>query len=353
MYREYRNSELIVYWDSTLCIHVSECVKALPQVFRPQERPWVNLEAASAAEIIRAIDLCPTGALRYSLPAGSTVNPALAGGPGAINRAGNPEVSIKAVAEGALLVDGPVKLTDNNGTTLKTGKKVALCCCGKSQNKPFCDGRHKSAASEEQPAQIIMNTIRKRRSIRKFQTTPIPDQVLTDLIEAARLAPSGCNSQPWRFKIVKDEATRKRLEAAAYNQKFISQAPVVIVCCADLKGYVEGTATGLEALEEIKAIESRIKNIITDNMAKSSTGSSITVHGSRVAANVTIAVQHMILVATAYGLGSCWVRLFEEQKVREIFNWDDNTFVVALLPLGYADEEPGARPRLNLEDILL
>ncbi len=235
----------------------------------------------------------------------------------------------------------------------KTGKKTALCSCGYSQNKPFCDGRHKLIGSQAIPAEIIMETIRKRRSIRKFKSTPIPDSVLSELLEAARLAPSGCNAQPWRFKLVRDEETRRSLAAAAYNQKFISQAPVVIVCCADLKGYINGTLTGLEALEEIKAIESRIKDIISGNLEKSMQGSIIVEHGPRVAANVAIAIEHMVLVAAAHGLGSCWVRLFEEKKVREIFDWDDNIFVVALLPLGYPDEEPGARPRLPVGDILL
>ncbi|GAV25354.1 divergent 4Fe-4S mono-cluster [Carboxydothermus islandicus] len=65
MKRVYKNEEIIVYWDSELCIHSGNCVRALPEVFKPRERPWVKIDAASAEEIARAIDLCPSGALKY------------------------------------------------------------------------------------------------------------------------------------------------------------------------------------------------------------------------------------------------------------------------------------------------
>ena len=65
--RTYENDEIIVYWDSDLCIHVAECLKGNGEVFNVNNRPWVDLSKASAEEIARVIDLCPSGALRYEL----------------------------------------------------------------------------------------------------------------------------------------------------------------------------------------------------------------------------------------------------------------------------------------------
>ena len=65
--RTYENDEIIVYWDSDLCIHVAECLKGNNKVFNLSQRPWVNLSAAPAEEIARVIDLCPSGALKYEL----------------------------------------------------------------------------------------------------------------------------------------------------------------------------------------------------------------------------------------------------------------------------------------------
>jgi nitroreductase len=83
------------------------------------------------------------------------------------------------------------------------------------------------------------DAIEKRRSIRKFKRKPVPDEQIMALIEAARLAPSASNTQPWRFKIVSDDDTKAKLAEAAYHQSFVAQAPVVLVCCADLQGYFE------------------------------------------------------------------------------------------------------------------
>jgi len=71
--------------------------------------------------------------------------------------------------------------------------------------------------------------IEQRRSIRKFKPDPVPEEHITALLDAARMAPSGCNAQPWRFKVVKDKETKLRLAQAAYNQSFVAEAPVVLV----------------------------------------------------------------------------------------------------------------------------
>jgi nitroreductase len=173
-----------------------------------------------------------------------------------------------------------------------------------------------------------------------------------ELIEAARLAPSGCNAQPWRFKIVKDDETRQKLAEAAHKQSFIAQAPVVLVCCADISDYIEGSASGIQDLGKIGAVEDRVVNIIcksVDEMKKMS----ISEISPRIAANVAIAIEHIALRALDFNLGTCWIRALEEDKVRAIFDWNENMYPVALLPLGYPDEAPAPRKRLKIEDIII
>ena len=198
--------------------------------------------------------------------------------------------------------------------------------------------------------------IEKRRSIRKFQSVPVPDEHITALLDAARLAPSGCNAQPWRFKVVRDNETKWKLVQAAYDQSFIAQAPVVLVCCADVDAYLKGTASGIQDLGQTGSIDDRIVKILLRRTSQMDIQMKIMSKeqlGTRMAFNVAIAVEHIVLRALDFGLGTCWVRLIEEQKVREIFGWDDNLYVVALLPVGYPDESPLPRKRLPVQELII
>jgi nitroreductase len=197
-----------------------------------------------------------------------------------------------------------------------------------------------------------MEAIERRRSIRKYKPDPVSDDILKSLLEAARLAPSGCNAQPWRFKVVKDIDTKRKLARAAYDQPFIADAPVVLVCCADIRGYLEGTVSGIEDLDRTGAVEKRVAGIILQKteMMKAMPIEQI---APRIACNVVIAVEHIVLRALDFGLGSCWIRLLDEQAIKSIFGWDEYIHVVCLLPLGYPAEEPAPRKRLSLDEILL
>ena len=197
-----------------------------------------------------------------------------------------------------------------------------------------------------------IEAIRKRRSIRKYKKDSIPEEVILELLDAARLAPSGCNAQPWRFKIVKDVNTKLQLVQAAYNQKFISEAPVVLVVCANIKQYLDKSVSGIHDLGKIGAVKNEIVEIIEDRVEKLRY-LKVREIGPLIAANVAIAVEHIVLRALDFDLGTCWVRLFDWQKVKEIFNWDDDTYVVALLPIGYPDESPEQRKRLSLQEIMI
>lgn len=197
-----------------------------------------------------------------------------------------------------------------------------------------------------------IEAIRKRRSIRKYKKDSIPEEVILELLDAARLAPSGCNAQPWRFRVVKDIDTKLQLAQAAYNQKFISEAPVVLVVCANIKQYLDKSVSGIHDLGKIGAVKNEIVEIIEDRVEKLRY-LKVREIGPLIAVNVAIAVEHIVLRALDFDLGTCWVRLFDWQKVKEIFNWDDDTYVVALLPIGYPDESPEQRKKLSLQEIMI
>lgn len=196
------------------------------------------------------------------------------------------------------------------------------------------------------------DAIEKRRSIRKFKPTPIPSECLTELLNAARMAPSGCNSQPWRFKIVADQEVKLKLAHAAYDQMFIAGAPVVIVCCADISGYLTGTVSGIQDLGKISAVENKIVDILLKR-ADRLKSLSIEQLGPQIAFSVAIAIEHIVLRALDFGLGTCWMRLFDVPKIRELFGWNENIFPVALIPIGYPAEDPAPRKRMKIEDILI
>jgi nitroreductase len=198
----------------------------------------------------------------------------------------------------------------------------------------------------------IREAIEQRRSIRKFRQVPVPDKVISELLDAARLAPSGSNAQPWRFKIVRDKDTKERLVKASYGQTFIGEAPLVLVCCSDIGGYLDGVVSGLQDLGKIGAVEDRIVEIVlnrTGRMMKMN----LDQFEQRIAFNVAIAIEHIALRALDFGLGTCWIRLIDESAIKSIFGWDDTISVVALLPIGYPDESPAPRKRRTIEEILI
>jgi uncharacterized Fe-S cluster protein YjdI len=129
--KEYATDELVVEWEPRLCFHSQNCVRALPQVFDDSRRPWVKVDAATTAEIEAAVARCPSGALRLRRV-------------GAVTSAGQQSTQVCASANGPLLVTGGVRVVDADGNVLFEGERAALCRCGGSSNKPFCDGTHKT-----------------------------------------------------------------------------------------------------------------------------------------------------------------------------------------------------------------
>ena len=129
--REYRNGEIVVHWEPRYCIHTGNCLRALPEVFDRDARPWVKVDGATADKIAEAVMLCPTGALHYER---------LDGGP---QEAQPEQTTITERPNGPLYVRGNVRITGPDGTVIREATRVALCRCGHSENKPFCDLSHR------------------------------------------------------------------------------------------------------------------------------------------------------------------------------------------------------------------
>ncbi len=162
----------------------------------------------------------------------------------------------------------------------------------------------------------VAKAIASRRSVRKYQPKPIEDEKLRLILEAGRLAPSARNMQEWKFVIVTDPETKKKLVPAARNQQFLAQAAVVIAACAVETNHV------MTCGQQCYPID------------------------------LAIAVDHMTLKACEEGIGSCWIGAFYEDQVKQVLCIPDQVRIVSLLALGYPAENPPARPRKPLDDIV-
>jgi nitroreductase len=162
----------------------------------------------------------------------------------------------------------------------------------------------------------VLDVVKKRASTRRYRDRPIPERVLLSILEAARLAQSADNRQPWQFIVTTDPANKVRLVQAADNQSFVREAAAVIVCLAD-----------------------------PDESAKVGPFEGFLI-------DLAIAIENMALTAWDLGIGSCWIGAFDEEKVKELFDVPDNLRVVSLLTLGYPDEKPGAKYRKRLDEIV-
>lgn len=164
----------------------------------------------------------------------------------------------------------------------------------------------------------LFEAIKSRRSIRKFKEDIPDDESIERIIEAGIWAPSAGDLQSWNAVVVKDEQTKVRIALAAYVQEFIAKAPVVIVMCANRAN--AGARYG-ERGRELYCIQ-----------------------------DAACAAQNMMLAAYALGLGAAWVGAFKDEDIVNLLNLPDYLRPVALIPLGYPDEEPETPPRRNVEE---
>ena len=127
--KEYTNGEITIVWKPEKCIHSANCVKGLPAVFDNTRKPWIDPQAADSQAIINQVAKCPSGALSIQT-SDAPVDKTSA-------------IRLEVLPDGPVMVHGPVTITRPDGSVEERGPKTALCRCGASGNKPFCDGSHR------------------------------------------------------------------------------------------------------------------------------------------------------------------------------------------------------------------
>ena len=162
----------------------------------------------------------------------------------------------------------------------------------------------------------LLKQIQQRYSVRMYQQRPVEKEKLETILQAARLAPSAKNMQEWRFIVVQAADTRKKLCAAANNQAFVGEAPLIIACCSAITDYTMRCGQLSYPID------------------------------------VAIAMEHMALQAVEDGLGTCWVGSFYEDQVKAILGIPPAARVVELMTIGYPADTPHAKNRLPLGQIV-
>jgi len=167
-----------------------------------------------------------------------------------------------------------------------------------------------------------LDAVKSRQSIRRFESTDISEENLNDILKAGFRAPSAGNRQPWRVVVVRNKSTKAALVEAALNQKFISQAPILLVVCAVPEESAErygNRGKTLYALQDTAAL-----------------------------------TQNLLLAAHMKGYGACWVGAFDEGLAARAVNVPDNMRPVAIIPIGLiAGSVPQMRPRRPLQDVVV
>ncbi len=160
----------------------------------------------------------------------------------------------------------------------------------------------------------LSEAIEQRRSIRSYKKDAVPEGMIKSILHAGHMAPSAGNLQARDFIIITEDATKKKLCEHALNQKFIEEAPVCIIVCANM----DRSRKKYREKGELYAIQ-----------------------------DASISAMNMMLQAFDLGLGTCWVGAFDDRRVIEMFKLPMGVFPIALLPIGYPDEIHDAPPRLG------
>jgi len=204
----------------------------------------------------------------------------------------------------------------------------------------------------------LVDAVKGRRSIRRFKQTPLPDEDIRKILDAGRLAPSSSNTQPWSFMVIRNRGKLKQMASvvramvdrmipfaedekqaqrlAAYKSNyytFFEHAPVVIAV------FLETADTGTEKLLVKMGYSAEEITRLRPAPAIQS---------------VSAAIEHMLLAIHSLGYGSCWMTgpLVAQEAFEKVLGFGREKFIAALLPLGVPDENPPARSRKTLEQIM-
>lgn len=153
-----------------------------------------------------------------------------------------------------------------------------------------------------------LETMWKRRSIRKYKSDAIPEKDLNLILEAARRAPTGANRQKWHMIVITDPDQRKSTAEVCNQQMWMAEAPVIL-CLVTLPG--EGSVNG------------------------------------------AIVLDHAILAATSLGYGTCWIGAYDMAKVKKVLGIPEDHGIVCLVPVGLPAEQPSQRPRKSAAELFM
>lgn len=167
---------------------------------------------------------------------------------------------------------------------------------------------------------IVPKVLRERRSIRSFDSTPVNKEDLEAILDAGRWAPSAGNCQPVEFVVVKDKDEKEELVKAAFNQKFLAEAPVDIIVCA---------------------------NVPRTRRRYGKRGSRMYVYQDTAAA-----AQNIHIMAFYLGYGTCWVGAFKDKAVKDVINAPDGVEPHVIIPVGKTSEDPNPPRRRSLSEII-
>lgn len=186
---------------------------------------------------------------------------------------------------------------------------------------------------------MIVDLLKKRCSMRKFQDKPIPLDIIDYIIEAGRLSPSGGNEQPWMFGIINDKILINKISDAAYNQKWINSSPLLIVLCTKIIEDENG-ARNIQASRYPEW-----KNDILEMNKEFYSKLNSEEHQTKIPGS------YMALAALEHGIMSTWVSLFNVDLVSTLLNLQSDCLPSEIIVFGYAGEEPRFREKKPKEEI--
>jgi len=136
--KAYSNEDITVIWKPDVCIHSTKCWKASLAVFNPKRRPWIDMTGGTTDEIIKIVDNCPSGALSYEK--NDKMNE---------QKEQTSQTTVQVSKGGPYLVKGIFRFVNSDGKEEIKEGSIALCRCGGSNNKPFCDGTHRKIGFDQ------------------------------------------------------------------------------------------------------------------------------------------------------------------------------------------------------------
>jgi nitroreductase len=163
----------------------------------------------------------------------------------------------------------------------------------------------------------FLELVRERYSVRAYKTEPVDEEKLNQILEAGRLAPTAANRQPIRILVVETEGREAELRRI-YGREWFVDAPLVLCIC------------GIDAEAWVRRHDGK----------------------SYLDVDAAIVMDHIVLAATALGLGTCWIAAFDPDAAREVLALPEGVEPIIFTPLGYPDTQPGTKKRKPLDDIV-